>query len=76
MIPTLGDGTLWWKLASIIYLRNTRPARSLPELVKVFTSTKSSHVKEVVKSAQEGGASAGNPVGIRGRQFLRLLGWD
>jgi K(+)-stimulated pyrophosphate-energized sodium pump len=58
MIPDLGDGTLWWKLASIISC-GTLAGAIIPELVKVFTSTKSSHVKEVVKSAQEGGASLG-----------------
>jgi len=58
MIPDLGDGTLWWKLASIISC-GTLAGALIPELVKVFTSTKSAHVKEVVKSAQEGGASLG-----------------
>jgi K(+)-stimulated pyrophosphate-energized sodium pump len=58
MIPTLGDGTLWWKLASIISC-GTLAGALIPELVKVFTSTKSAHVKEVVKSAEEGGASLG-----------------
>jgi len=58
MIPNLGDGTLWWKLASIISC-GTLAGAIIPELVKVFTSTNSSHVKEVVKSAQEGGASLG-----------------
>ena len=58
MIPTLGDGTLWWKLASIISC-GTLAGAVIPELVKVFTSTNSTHVKEVVKSAQEGGASLG-----------------
>ncbi len=58
MIPTLGDGTLWWKLASIISC-GTLAGAIIPELVKVFTSTKSGHVREVVKSAQEGGASLG-----------------
>ena len=58
MIPHLGDGTLWWKLASIISC-GTLAGAIIPEFVKVFTSTKSSHVKEVVKSAQEGGASLG-----------------
>jgi K(+)-stimulated pyrophosphate-energized sodium pump len=58
MIPDLGDGTLWWKLASIISC-GTLAGALIPELVKVFTSTKSTHVKEVVKSAQEGGASLG-----------------
>jgi len=58
MIPDLGDGSLWWKLASIISC-GTLAGAIIPELVKAFTSTKSSHVKEVVKSAQEGGASLG-----------------
>ena len=58
MIPTLGDGTIWWKLASIISC-GTLAGALIPELVKVFTSVKSAHVKEVVKSAQEGGASLG-----------------
>src|SRR6204780_235647 len=47
MLPTLGDGTLWWKLASIISC-GTLAGAIIPELVKVFTSTKSAHVKEVV----------------------------
>jgi K(+)-stimulated pyrophosphate-energized sodium pump len=58
IIPTLGDGTLWWKLASIISC-GTLAGAIIPELVKVFTSTESAHVKEVVTSAQEGGASLG-----------------
>ena len=58
MIHDLGDGTIWWKLASIISC-GTLAGAIIPEFVKVFTSTKSAHVKEVVKSAQEGGASLG-----------------
>jgi K(+)-stimulated pyrophosphate-energized sodium pump len=59
MIPVLGgDGTLWWKLATIISC-GTLAGAVIPELVKVFTSTKSRHVQEVVKSAEEGGASLG-----------------
>src|SRR6202521_5113129 len=57
IIPDLGgDGTQWWKLASIISC-GTLAGAIIPELVKVFTSTESRHVKEVVISAQEGGAS-------------------
>ncbi len=57
IIPVLdGDGTLWWKLASIISC-GTLAGAVIPELVKVFTSTKSRHVQEVVKSSREGGAS-------------------
>jgi len=58
MIPNLGDGTLWWKLASIISC-GTLAGAVIPELVKVFTSTKSGHVQEIVTSAREGGASLG-----------------
>jgi K(+)-stimulated pyrophosphate-energized sodium pump len=57
MIPVLGgDTTLWWKLASIISC-GTLAGAVIPELVKVFTSTDSLHVQEVVKSSREGGAS-------------------
>ena len=58
MIPSLGDGSVWWKLASIISC-GTLAGAVIPEFVKIFTSTKSIHVREVVKSAQEGGASLG-----------------
>jgi K(+)-stimulated pyrophosphate-energized sodium pump len=59
IIPQLGsDGTQWWKLATIISC-GTLAGALIPELVKVFTSTESRHVKEVVISAQEGGASLG-----------------
>jgi K(+)-stimulated pyrophosphate-energized sodium pump len=59
IVPDLaGDTSLWWKLASIISC-GTLAGAVIPELVKVFTSTESRHVREVVKSAQEGGASLG-----------------
>jgi K(+)-stimulated pyrophosphate-energized sodium pump len=58
IIPSLGDGTQWWKLATIISC-GTLAGAIIPELVKVFTSTESRHVNEVVSSAQEGGASLG-----------------
>ncbi len=63
MIPDLGDGTLWWKLASIISC-GTLAGALIPELVKVFTSTSSAHVQEIVTSAKEGGASLGILSGI------------
>ena len=52
----LGDGTLWWKLSTIITC-GTLAGAIIPELVKVFTSTESAHVREVVTSSREGGAS-------------------
>ncbi len=68
MIPTLGDGSLWWKLASIISC-GTLAGAIIPELVKVFTSTNSSHVQEVVTSAKEGGASLGILSGLVAGNF-------
>ncbi|MCI0525039.1 MAG: sodium-translocating pyrophosphatase, partial [Acidobacteria bacterium] len=56
IIPGLGDGTLWWKL-SIIISCGTAAGAIIPELVKVFTSTESRHVREVVTSSKEGGPS-------------------
>jgi K(+)-stimulated pyrophosphate-energized sodium pump len=59
IIPQLGDdSTQWWKLATIISC-GTLAGAIIPELVKVFTSVESRHVREVVSSAQEGGASLG-----------------
>ncbi len=52
------DPTLWWKLSTIITC-GTLAGAIIPELVKVFTSTESGHVREVVASAKEGGASLG-----------------
>ncbi|HUQ91296.1 MAG TPA: sodium-translocating pyrophosphatase [Bryobacteraceae bacterium] len=57
LIPHIGgDDSLWWKLSSIITC-GTLAGAIIPELVKVFTSTESRHVREVVTSSREGGAS-------------------
>ncbi len=57
IIPDLGgDTTLWWKLSTVITC-GTLAGALIPELVKVFTSTESRHVREVVTSSREGGAS-------------------
>jgi len=56
LVPALGDGTLWWKLSTIITC-GTIAGALIPELVKVFTSTNSGHVREVVAASREGGAS-------------------
>ncbi|MEZ4225363.1 MAG: sodium-translocating pyrophosphatase [Polyangiaceae bacterium] len=57
LIPNLGgDPSLWWKL-SIIISCGTLAGAVIPELIKVFTSTESRHVDEVVTSSREGGAS-------------------
>ena len=54
--PTSATATLWWKLSTVITC-GTLAGAIIPELVKVFTSTESAHVKEVVTSSREGGAS-------------------
>lgn len=57
LIPNLaGDSSLWWKLSTIITC-GTAAGALIPELVKVFTSTESRHVREVVTSSREGGPS-------------------
>ena len=57
MIPDLGgDSSLGWKLATIISC-GTLAGAVIPEFVKVFTSTNSRHVREIVTSSREGGAS-------------------
>jgi K(+)-stimulated pyrophosphate-energized sodium pump len=57
IIPDLGgDTSLWWKLSTVITC-GTLAGAIIPELVKIFTSTTSRHVKEVVTASREGGAS-------------------
>jgi K(+)-stimulated pyrophosphate-energized sodium pump len=83
LIPNLaGDSTLWWKLSTIITC-GTLAGAIIPEFVKVFTSTESRHVREVVISSREGGASlnilsgfvAGNFSGYwLGLSILALMG--
>lgn len=50
------DNNLWISL-SVIISAGTLGAALIPEFTKMFTSTKSIHVKEVVKASKEGGAS-------------------
>jgi K(+)-stimulated pyrophosphate-energized sodium pump len=58
LVPNLGgvDDGLWWKLSAVITC-GTLAGAIIPELVKIFTSTESKHVREVVTSSREGGAS-------------------
>ncbi len=56
LISTLGDGTMWWKLASIITC-GTIAGALIPELVNRFTSTECAHVRNVVQCTKEGGAA-------------------
>ena len=51
-----GHAGLWWVLSTIISL-GTIAGALIPEFTKVFTSTESRHVKEVVTSSRQGGAS-------------------
>ncbi len=56
-IPNLGGNPdLWWQLSTVITC-GTLAGAIIPELVKIFTSTHSSHVREVVTSSREGGPS-------------------
>jgi K(+)-stimulated pyrophosphate-energized sodium pump len=56
LIRGLGDGSLWWKLSTVITC-GTLAGAIIPELVKIFTSMNSKHVAEVVTCSKEGGAS-------------------
>jgi K(+)-stimulated pyrophosphate-energized sodium pump len=57
LIPNLGGNPgLWWQLSTVITC-GTLAGAIIPELVKIFTSTESTHVREVVTSSREGGAS-------------------
>src|SRR2546430_9256564 len=57
LIPDLaGDTTLWWKLSTVITC-GTLAGAIIPEFVKIFTSTGSRHVREIVTASREGGAS-------------------
>ena len=57
IVPHLGGNSdLWWQLSTVISL-GTLAGAIIPEFVKVFTSTGSRHVREVVTSSREGGAS-------------------
>ncbi len=68
LIPTLGDGTLWWKLSAIITC-GTLAGALIPEMIKAFTSTNSAHVREVVTASREGGASLNILAGLTAGNF-------
>jgi K(+)-stimulated pyrophosphate-energized sodium pump len=68
LIPDLGDGTLWWKLSTIITC-GTLAGAVIPEAVKIFTSMDSKHVREVVTSSREGGASLNVLSGLTAGNF-------
>ncbi|HTG89901.1 MAG TPA: sodium-translocating pyrophosphatase [Vicinamibacterales bacterium] len=68
LISELGDGTMWWKLSTVITC-GTLAGAIIPELVKLFTSTESAHVREVVTSSREGGASLNILAGLVAGNF-------
>jgi K(+)-stimulated pyrophosphate-energized sodium pump len=68
MIGKLGDGSLWWKLSTIITC-GTLAGAIIPELVKIFTSTHSGHVREVVTASREGGSSLNVLSGLTAGNF-------
>ena len=59
---------LWWQL-SVIITFGTLAGAIIPEIVKVFTSTKSRHVQEVVTASREGGASLNILAGLTAGNF-------
>ncbi len=68
LIKDLGNGDLWWQLSTIISC-GTLAGAIIPELVKVFTSTESGHVAEVVQASREGGASLNVLAGLTAGNF-------
>jgi K(+)-stimulated pyrophosphate-energized sodium pump len=55
VLPTLGDGSMWWKFASIITC-GTIAGALIPELVNMFTAVKSAYVQNIVNASRKGGA--------------------
>ena len=72
LIPDLGDGTLWWKLSTIITC-GTLAGAIIPELVKVFTSTESAPRQGSRHLVARRRRVAEHPVRPRRRQLQRLL---
>lgn len=68
LISDLGDGTLWWKLSTIITC-GTLAGAVIPEVTKIFTSTESGHVREIVTASREGGASLNVLSGLTAGNF-------
>ena len=55
IIPNLGDGSMWWKFASIISC-GTIAGAIIPEIVNIFTSVKSAYVQNTLNATRKGGA--------------------
>ena len=67
MIGDMGED-LWWKL-SVIISCGTFAAAIIPEFTKIFTSSKSKHVQEIVNASREAGASLNIISGIVAGNF-------
>ena len=69
LISDLGKNhELWWQLSAIISC-GTLAGAIIPEVIKIFTSTESAHVKEVVTASREGGASLNVLAGLTAGNF-------
>jgi len=68
IIGDLGNGSLWWKLSTIISC-GTIAGAIIPEVVKIFTSVKSAFVQNVVNSSKHGGASLNILAGLTAGNF-------
>jgi K(+)-stimulated pyrophosphate-energized sodium pump len=68
LLSELGDGSLWWKLSTIITC-GTIAGAVIPEGVKIFTSTNSGHVRECVEASKVGGASLNVLAGFTAGNF-------
>lgn len=71
MLPTSGSffgPDTWWRL-SVIISCGTLAAAIIPEFTKIFTSSKSKHVAEVVNASREAGASLNILSGIVSGNF-------
>jgi len=68
LIGNVGDGSIWWKLSTIISC-GTIAGAIIPEIVKIFTSTKSTFVKNIVNSSRHGGASLNILAGLTSGNF-------
>ncbi|MBR1903878.1 MAG: sodium-translocating pyrophosphatase [Alphaproteobacteria bacterium] len=66
--PTQFGRLIWWRLATIISC-GTLAAAIIPEFTKIFTSSKSKHVEEVVNASREAGASLNILSGIVSGNF-------
>jgi K(+)-stimulated pyrophosphate-energized sodium pump len=68
LIRDMGDGSIWWKLSTIITC-GTAAGALIPEFTKIFTSTHSRHVREIVDASREGGASLNILSGLTAGNF-------